>query len=60
MNWCSKINLNKIKDCVDDYSPKNFAYNECNGNGTLKCDDGKCYNVTYYSNFNCSSNLTGL
>ena len=37
-----------------------FSYNACDGNGTLKCDDGRCYNITSYPNIDCSFNLTAL
>ncbi len=51
------LNFN-FKDCVDNYNPDVFKYNKCLGNDTLKCDNGKCFNLTSFSGSiaNCSYN----
>ena len=50
-------------DCVDNYNSDVFRFNECTGNDTLKCDNGKCFNLTSITDgslADCSYNETQL
>lgn len=55
-------------NCVDDYSPSNFTFTKCVDtilNQTIKCSNGKCYNITVLNaeNLTCESvdkNFTNL
>ncbi|CAF0889150.1 unnamed protein product [Brachionus calyciflorus] len=50
-------------NCVDDYSPGNFRFIDCEDlNNTLKCDNGRCFNLTTLNGSlaNCSLNETNL
>lgn len=51
------------EDCVDDYSAGNFKFLSCEDeNSTLRCEDGKCYNLTALDGSlgNCSKNTSML
>ncbi|RNA09092.1 sodium- and chloride-dependent glycine transporter 1-like [Brachionus plicatilis] len=50
-------------NCIDDYSQQNFRFESCdNFNSTLRCDSGKCFNITTLTGSiaNCSSNQSNL
>jgi hypothetical protein len=52
-----KTNKN-LKDCVDDYSPEKFKFDNCIESNKLKCDDGRCFNLTMVTGElgNCTGN----